>query len=199
LSGWPGGPGVNTFWALGFEEGDANDATLNSFGQSLGAVYSALDDLMVRSITMSWDGTVDKLNVADAALLDRIGGLDSWSNQAPVTTGNTSRATQAKLQFKTDRLRGRRFLQGGIFYGPINGTALDGDGQIAGSPRQRLADAWGGLLDVVGLNLAVYGQPTRPETPPGPGGPPNNGDGVAGYVQNVGVKRAPAVLRRRRD
>jgi len=199
LSGWNGGPGVNTFFGLGFEEGDANEASLNNFAQGIKAVYQSCSDLLSSDVLCTWDGTVDKLNIADAALMDRTGGLDEWTVVASAGNSAESRATQLKMQFKTDRLRGRRFLQGGIFFGPVRSEAVTYGGDTAPSAAGRLISAFDGLLDVIGVNLAVYGQPTRPETPPGPGDPPNNRDGVAGYVQNVGVMRVPAVLRRRRD
>jgi hypothetical protein len=199
LNGWVGAPGVNTFWGLGFEEGSVGDAEVNNFGQGLKALYASIKTTFALNISAHWDGTADLLNIADAALVDRIGGLTQWTEQAPVSSGNMSRATQIKMQYKTDKIRNRRFLTGGVFHGPLTTTALDGAGQVAATARTLYTNAYGGLLDVIGVNLAVYGQPTKPETPPGGPVPPNNADGVAGYVQSVDVMSRPAVLRRRRD
>jgi len=199
LTGWVGAPGVNTFWALGIEEQQVNSTALQAFGNGLKAVYNSIKTTFALNISARWDGTADALNIADAALVDRVGGLTQWTEQAPVSSGNMSRATQIKMQFKTDRIRNRRFLSGGVFHGPLTTTALAGDGQVAATARTLYTNAYDGLLDVLGMRLAVYGQPTRPETPPGGPVPPNNADGVAGYVQTVGVMSAPAVLRRRRD
>jgi hypothetical protein len=103
------------------------------------------------------------------------------------------------MQYKTDRIRGRRFLTGGVFLGPLGSEAIGTDGSLKPTARMDLRDAHGGLIDVMPLlmRLVVYGQPTRPKN--APPGTPNNKDGVAGYVQNVDVMYKPAVLRRRRD
>lgn len=199
LEGFPGAPGVNTIFALAVEERQTDPAELNNFGETIRETFTAVNDLLVPGMYMNWDGDVDVLEVGDAALVDRIGGLDPWRVYAAGGTSNTSRASQIKLRYKTDRIRGRRFLSGGIFFGPISHAAIGDDGGITNSASQRIADAHGGLLDIAGgVRLAVWGQPTPVENPV-PGGPVNNGDGVAGYVQTVGVMPRPAVLRRRRD
>lgn len=193
-----GSPGVNTFWANSIEEQMASTQQLQDFGTQLGAMYDGITDLFVPGFTADWDGTVDMLEVADAALLNRKGGLNGWRQNGMADVSNTNRASQAKMQYKTDRLRGRRFLNGGVFLGPINETTMDANGAIHFGAIGRFESAHDGLLDIAGgMRLAVYGQPTRPKG--APPGTPNNGDGVAGYVQSVSVMTLPAVLRRRRD
>lgn len=199
LEGFAGAPGVNTIFALAIEEQQTSRDALNNFGEQVRATFAAVNDLLVPGMYMNWDGDVDVLEVGDAALVDRIGGLDPWRVYASNAVSNTSRASQIKMRYRTDRIRGRRFLSGGIFFGPISQAAIDDYGGIDNSASQRLTSAHDGLLDIAGgVRLAIWGQPTPVENPV-PGGPVNNGDGVAGYVQSVSVMPRPAVLRRRRD
>jgi len=122
-------------------------------------------------------------------LLDRAVVTAPWSVSGSASSTQLSRATQAKFRYRTDRIKNNRFVQGGIFFGPIGGVALSQQGQITSTFATAVTTAHNGLLDVAGpLRLAVYSVPS-----------PGGSDGEYGYVQTVSVAPAPAVLRSRRD
>jgi len=195
LAGWSGGPGQNTIHALSFEEGQPSQAAINEFASMLNTVYGAMKSYFVGSCSFSLLPEVKVLDVGTGSLV-ALRQAPTWSISTPTQSTNTSRATMAKLQFITDRVRGNRMLRGGIYFGPIDDSAIAVDGTLAAAARTTLSTAWAGAIDVNvtdQMRLAVYGRPD-----------PNNKnpavrEGVTGYVQNVNVMTVPAVLRSRRD
>lgn len=195
LQGWVGGPGQNTIHALSFEEGAPSQAALTEFGGILNTVYNNMKSIFVGQCSFSILPEVKILNVSDASLI-AVRQIPTWSLSTPVTTTKTSRATMAKLQFITDRVRGNRMLRGGVYFGPIDDDAIAGDGSLTSGAKTTLSTAWAGAIDVNvtdQMRLCVYGRP-NPEA-----SNPNAREGVTGYVQAVNVMSVPAVLRSRRD
>lgn len=191
LNGWDGAPGINSWYCV---ETAGPGADLDDWCQLLASFY---DNLKVY-----WAAGVS------AAILPAIRGYDHasgdlvFADSAPtiapiVSTGSSSasdqsRASQLKLQFVTDKIRRNRLLRGGIFFGPINGNAIEGDGTVEPDVKTAVATAVEGLLDIAGdFRLVVWGQPIDVGA----------GDdvGVFGHVQQVTVADKPAVLRSRRD
>jgi hypothetical protein len=96
------------------------------------------------------------------------------------------------MQFVTDRALRNRILRGGIYFGPIDDSAIDSQGGIVQAAQNTLAQSWAGLIDIQivdQMRLCVYSRPN----------PRKGYEGVTGYVQQVNVMTVPAVLRSRRD
>jgi hypothetical protein len=186
LTGWSGAPGVNTFWASG--PGDISAADINDFGTELGQMYFGLRDILAPSVSATLDTTVSEYAEATGALV-AVHSATTWTNSALGTgTGNLSRAEMLKFQYVTDAIVGNRILRGGIYFGPINETAIDDNGAVLATVKTNVANAHDGLLDIVGpLRLGVWHQPR------------NGAGGSFGHVQGVGVAAVPGILRSRRD
>jgi hypothetical protein len=195
LSGWGGGPGVNTLHALSFEEGQPSQQAISEFGDILSTVYQGMKSYFVPGCSITLLPDVKVLNVGDASL-HSVRAVNTWSLDTGTGSSLTSRATMVKLRFQTDRVRGNRLMKGGIFFGPVDQSALTGAGELNETCRLTMANAWDGAIDINitdQLRLAVYGRPD-PENKN-----PAMHEGVTGYVQNVSCMPTPAVLRSRRD
>lgn len=185
LTGWVGGPGVNTLW---FTKGDPlgqDQDTAEQIASELEVVYTALKPVFASGVSPEIIPVVDKLDEASGNLLARY-GVDGWTIAGGSAASSLSRATQAKMRFLTDKIVGNRILQGGPFIGPINNTALTSSGGLDAPEVALMISAWGTFLSGPGPRLAVYSQP-------------RTGTGTVGDVVSVAVKPLPAVLRSRRD
>lgn len=185
LQGWQGAPGINTLW---FTKGDplgTDQTTAEQIASELETVYEAMRSTWVSGVRATNVSLVDKIEETTGALLARY-SVPIWETGAGTSTGGVSRATQAKMQFLTNTIRGNRLLQGGPFIGPLGPGALTTSGALAAATVTQLSEAWGTFLSGLGPRLAVYAQP-------------RGGTGAVGDVVSVGVKALPAVLRSRRD
>lgn len=195
LSGWSGGPGVNTFFALNVEESMPDPAAVQAFAGLLEATYTGIKGLLQGGVTATAPTEADTFDVGTGALAARTPINDSWTVQSVISPEGLSRASMIKCRFRTDRIvasgvgeEGRnRVLQGGIYIGPVSSGAIGSNGTVPQAAKDAISTAFDGLLDVAGLRLAVWSQPK-------PGR-----QGVSGYVQSVGTMPLPAVLRSRRD
>lgn len=193
LAGFPGAPGVNTFYALAPSQGVGTGATVDDFSQQLKSFYTTLRSYLPAGMSMNGPSSADVLNVETGDLETRIPVATPWNETGGDASSATSRATMAKLRFLTDRVHRGRFLQGGIFFGPLTDGAISGAGAILPTFDNAVNTATQGLLDIVGdLRLAVWSSP-KEATANRPGSV-----GTYGYVQQVGVMPVPAVLRSRR-
>lgn len=193
LSGFAGAPGVNTFYALAPSQGLGNGASVDDFAQQLKAMYEALKSYLAPPLTVSGPTSCDVLDIETGELSTRLPVATPWTVVQSTGTSETSRATMAKHRYITDRVHRGRFLQGGIFFGPLDDAAISASGTINSTYDTAVATAYGGLLDVLGdLRLAVYSG-KKPATDNRPASA-----GTFGYVQSVGVMPVPAVLRSRR-
>ena len=189
LNGFQGAPGVNTFHALDIGQGPTDQTAVDDFAAQLFSMYSDLHLNLPLSVTAAMVPEVDVFDVADGTLQERFTVGTPWSRPGADASSQTSRATHAKFRYKTDAIVGNRFLQGGIYFGPISDGPIQDDGTLSASFLTEVSDAHDGLLDVAGpLRLAIWAQPKQGQS-----------DGAFGYVQSVSAMPVPAVLRSRRD
>lgn len=189
LSGFDGAPGLNTFHALDVGQAIPDQAGIDDFSDQLQSMYDDLKSFSLNNATVSILSEVDTFDAETGQLQQRLSVSTPWTVIRTGAQTDVSRATQAKMRYQTDAIAGNRFLQGGIFYGPLSGAAIDNAGQIDATFKAAVPTAYAGLLDVLGpLRLAVWQQPNE-----------NRPTGTYGYVQSVSVASAPAVLRSRRD
>lgn len=194
LSGWIGGPGVNTWHMCQAEElGGASQSDLEGMAVAIKNVYAAVATYFPSGIAAEVQSVVEGFDIATGNLLS-VTGIDT-----PVPVGGssgqnaTSRATQITVRLQTDALRGNRQLQGRHFIGPVSSAALGADGQVPGDVRSAVQSAYGGVTDILGDGrLVVWGQPN----------PLHDREdaraGRIGYVQSVLANATPGSLRSRK-
>lgn len=193
LSGWQGGPGVNTFHALGLGGLEPDGESLQDFASELRAMYETLKHYLANNLTVSMEPDVSLYDDATGSLVD----VHTLTPPAQVIgTGlvaTISRATMVKHRYRTDLVHNDRLVRGGVFFGPCGEPALAGDGSVSSACRAAIPGAYEGLLDIAGATrLAVWSQPVRVDGNV-------TDEGRAGYVQTVSSMPLPAVLRSRRD
>jgi hypothetical protein len=195
LSGWQGGPGLNTFF-LRFGPGDViSSGDVQQGATDIMAVYTALKSFGLDGLSARVDGVVDVISDTDGILKRQ------WNITAPAPVNALSsgtrlpRMTMVKCKYTTDKVivndKGSGLLRGGIYYGPLAESGVNTGGQIDSNLITAVGSAFGGLLNELPLQprLVVWHRPSgRGAT-----------DGDSGFVQSVTAKPVPAVLRSRRD
>ena len=196
LSGFIGAPGINTWHGQGgLQGGGINESDAENFQLAIRAVYNAMLLYIAPGVTISFPGEMTLHDVETGQLVNVI-PLDPLPDLVAsdvVASAQESRATQLVVHHATDDVRRGRRLAGRHFIGPASGYALDGAGQVKADARNAIQAAYGGIVDVEGSNLCVYGAPITNEF----------GTVVAAgqlaVVKAVTVRSKPGVLRSRRD
>jgi len=187
LSGWDGGPGLNTYFARWAALPVIED--VQSFANQIASAYTTMQDNHPAGTVATLDPEVDVLDDATGTLQTKavitppaaVGGSGSGQN--------CSRATMIKARFQTDAVVNGRVLRGGVFLGPIHAFVIDATGNITPTAMGRVTTAFNGMLDVAGGRLVVWHRPSAKGA----------SDGTSGFVQTVSAWHKPAVLRSRRD
>jgi len=187
LGGWTGAPGLNTWYmrypAPIIPDDLAADAVL------LRTAYDALKGKLAQGVTVDIDPIVDQLNDSTGTLTGSVAITPPAQVVGTDTGRQLSRATMVLARLNTDAIVDGRRLRGRIFLGPAGSSCLDTNGQVTAATVTAVSSAFAGLLDVVAGRIVVWHRPTSP----------GGSDGTTGFVQNVGCKPVPAVLRSRRD
>lgn len=187
LNGFTGAPGLNTFYFRSESVVSAGD--LNDTAALIKAVYADLATDLVPGLTMDVESEVAVLNDANGVIHDAK-VITPPSQFMAVAGGNImSRSTMLVARFKTDLFVNGRRLQGKHFLGPCSSAAIASNGDVAGSTITSVNGAYDGLLDILGLRLAVWHRPTAPGL----------ADGSSGHVQQVSCMPKPGILSSRRD
>lgn len=188
ISGFTGGPGLNT-WC--FTSGDiaTNQSHVEAAATELRAFYQGMRSFYVNNQTADVIGESKVYDIANGAIKRIITFTPPAQVVGTDPSGGTSRASQAKVRLYTDTVVGRRFLAGGIYFGPISDSAMDVNGNIEASVGTAIQTGLDALISPGGPRLQVWHRPK--------GKPPIGG--AAGDVVAVGVMPVPAVLRSRRD
>lgn len=198
ISGFVGGPGINT-WHAEFGVDPLDDDPQN-WASAVAAAYTAMRSFLVSGAIVTFPGELTVHDEATGKLVD----VKAFTPPAPVLSsiagGNStsSRATQILTQLRTNTIRDGKRLQGNHFIGPVGITCLDADGQITLGARTAIAAAYGGVIDAPGPQLCVYGPPRaeRPAEGDKPALPAL--PGKKGTVVSVTVSPTPGTLRSRK-
>lgn len=189
LSGWTGGPGINTFH---FEH--LGGATIpEQWPELLEDLYTAVRGFLVPGMVCTLIPEIVEIDPPTGQMTD-VRTVDPWTvtgESGGLTT--LSRSTMIKAQYRTDLITDGRRIRGGVYFGPIDGQGLDTDGSVPAGVQTAVINGHGGMIDAGFGRLMVYRRPVRDE------GGNLVRPGVAGHVQAVTVKAVPAVLRSRRD
>lgn len=187
LSGWPGGPGLNTFYfgtasgVVGNTEAADVCARVRSYWDSIKAIFPT-------SFRAQVSGAPDTLDIASGTLT---GTLNGGSPAVVAGTGGASYnmyAGMILLQHHTSAIVGGRRAQGRSFMGPVTSTADSG-----GNPDPAFATAisnGANVLLLTGTTTAFPGVWHRPVL------------GAGGVFNGVTVYTTAgyfSVLRSRRD
>lgn len=194
ISGFIGGPGVNTWHLCQFEElGGADQSDLEGMANDISAVYTAVKSLYAPSVKIRIESVVEGFDIATGNLVSVTGIAAPAEISATGTVGTVSRATQVTVRLQTDAIRANRQVQGRHFLGPIAGSALGADGQITSANRATVESAYDGICDVAGNGrLVVWAQPNEKHPRP------DARAGRIGYVQGVVANAIPGTLRSRK-
>lgn len=192
LTGFIGGPGVNTwFMAQAGELGGADQSDLEGMAADIAAVYDAVKANLALGLKVDIFPVVEGIDVATGNLV-QVEGITPPASVSGSGSASQSRATQYCVRLKTDAIRGNRVLQGRHFIGPVGGSAIGTDGQVQSATRTAIQAAYGGVLDVAGNGrLVVYSK----ANPSGAGGFTT---GAFGYVQQAICNSVPGTLRSRK-
>lgn len=190
LTGWNGAPGVNTWHFVEATPGLAWEDYIDPTAALIRSAYNTMAGLIASGVKCQVLPEVDLLNIADGQLVRKmqVGTLPT----SVTGTGSASaigRVEQVRVKLVTDKVVGRRLLQGRHFIGPMAGAALSSDGTLSTSSRGTVATAYQGVTDALGARLAVWARP----------GGKGATDGEFGHVQSVVAGTTPGVLRSRRD
>jgi len=192
LGGFIGAPGINTWHGerdvLPLTESDAQE-----WADAVRAVYDAMKGLLGYQVQVTFPGEVTEHDEATGALTNVFGVTAPATVTATATSavGNASRATQLVVHLGTDQIRDGKRLAGRQFIGPVATTTMGSDGQVTSAVRTAVQSAYGGVTDVAGPELVVYGPPKL--TGPNAGSP-----GRKGTVTSVRCLSVPGTLRSRK-
>ena len=193
LSGWQGGPGMNTW------HGVSDVLPLDSdqgqqFANEIRTVYETLKSRFVSGVTITFPNEITEHNeeTGELVAVHAITSPAAVIATASSADGQVPRSTTFVARLNTDTIRDGRRLTGRHFLGPIPEGELGIDGAIATGSRTSVQAAYGGVLDLVGPNLVVWGPPKHDA----------NGNVVAvgklGRVVSVSVNAIPGTLRSRK-
>jgi len=176
LTGFVGGPGVNTFFAL---DG-------GSLLPDLRAYYNAIKSAIPATVTMQVENTGDTLNDETGYL------LFGWSGEAQDSVGGTGSTPYAApagwvVNWLTSQVANHRRLRGRTFHVPAAGEALDSDGSVYDLTLTSVAAAATALVEAQGTNLVVWHRPV------------DHAGGSHGLVTSAVVHDKVAILTSRRD
>ena len=193
LTGFAGGPGVNTYHFVTSETVQDLDQQLSNINSSLEAIYNGLRTFMPSDVTASSPPEVEIFEI-DTGIVIGYWAPTPWTHSGIDLNSVSARTDQAKMRFRTATVHKGRLVRGGVYFGPISDNALAGDGSINSSFVNAAAPLFENLLreNEDQPTLCVYVRPRGPDSEvPGPG--------MMAPVTAVSVSALPAVLRSRRD
>lgn len=176
-SGFPGGPGVSTFYATD---------PLSMVGP-LRTFFDGIKTLLPTDVTIQVPGAGDEI---DDGTGDLIG---SWSTTPPAAVVGTSVAVYAApngmcVDWLTNTVRGKRRLQGRTFVVPVTTAFMQANGQPNSTALTTLGTAGTTLVGSASTaGWRIWGRPTATAA------------GTSAVVTGSRVPTFWAVLRSRRD
>jgi hypothetical protein len=185
LSGWQGGPGINTWYAIPSLVGSAQmtPTELTAASSGFNVFYTAVRAYLIGGMAIAPDTEVKILDSATGELTGVV-TMPTFAVSGSGSGNEESRATQIKLRILTNLFANGRRVKGGPFIGPASNLSLGPDGQLTATAVTTISTALNTFL-----NTAVWGVWHRPKA--GAGG--EFGVHTSGTVSSV-----PGTLRRRK-
>lgn len=188
LTGFPGGPGVATFYAIA---GPTLAPQLRTFWA---AVIGQMPNLVSASVEPAGDSIDDTTGI--------IGG--SWTVAPGASATSTHAAAYAAaagglVKWSTGTILDGHRLRGHTFIVPMAGDTFATDGALLPGAATILSNAAAALVTASSGNLVVWHRPKHGPKPIGGGPRPVIRLGGHGVVTGSSVATKMAVLRSRRD
>ena len=192
LSGWEGGPGVNTvMWTGGFGGGGVPSGTdVDTWHSELLNAWSIMGGYCRDNFKVQVEPTVDMVDVATGQIVGVVtdsGAPKEWT-QGTATISKVPTASMACVALLTDTWANGRRLQGRYFIGPLNIEGISEEGSMTDTAREDIQDALYASYTGLGARLAVYSRPTRGQA-----------NGYYGDVTQALCRKPVSVLRSRRN
>ena len=175
-TGFPGAPGVSTFYATTAATPMANIRTF----------FNNIHPFLPSDVTLSFPGAGD--------VLDDVTGIltGSWSAAPPADvtgsgTGTYAAPVGAVVNWGTATIHRGRRMRGRTFLVPLNGPSFQNDGSLDSTVRAGLISGAQALIAAGPGNLLAWSRPI------------SGGGGLSAAVTTANVPDLAAVLRSRRD
>lgn len=202
LTGFTGGPGVNTwYWSRAIGLGDLSPTQVSLAADAMRAFYFQTLLNYPNEVTIQVEPFATVLESTDGSVRDLVSAQTTPASVRGGGAGSTtSRATQMCMNLRTGVPVRRRLLRGRLFLGPLdNGAITDAGGIVPGSASGTVAAYAASIQGLTEVQHIVWSRPVfKPRA--------NEGDplvvdqpGNFGLVSAVDVKPLPATLRSRRD
>lgn len=151
--GWPGSPGVSTFY-LG---GTPTQAQIDAIRAYFNAIVGSLPSGLTINVPASGD------------VIDDVSGLitNAWAvGTVPTTvtgtgTGNYAGNAGAVHHWLTSAVRNRRRVRGRTFLVPLVSTSYDTAGSLSTTMISTMTAAGTALLSALGTNFRVWSRPVN--------------------------------------
>lgn len=189
LSGWSGGPGVNTFvWSAG-TLGNISATAVDQAHTELAGLYNSLDGYMVNGLVWEIEPEVAVFESSTGKIVGvELQTDELWNGTATATGTSLSRSEMVYTRFLTGQWVNGRQLCGGFWLGPVASTCFESDGTIAPNIITEIQDQFAAITTGVGPRLAVYHRPTTK----------GGDDGLYHDVTQVITRNTPGTLRSRK-
>lgn len=180
LTGWDGGPGVNTFYCL----------DPNPFLEQLRTFFDAINQFIPNDVTMQVSGVGDLLEAESGDL------TGAFSITAPAAVLGENAGFFASpvgyvVHWLTPAIADGKHLRGRTFLVPIGGEGFNAGGGINTGWTATLQTAATVLCAAASDNFVVWHRPNAALDPPRVGS--------VGFATAAVIASKPAVLRSRRD
>lgn len=190
-SGWPGQPGLSTFY---LEDQQMDVTAIKTF-------FTALAGFLPGGITWTIPSLGDKIADTDGSIAGSWVGTGGGQVVATGSNSTYSGVSGFCVDWKTATIHGRRRIQGRTFFVPATIASYQGDGTIADSARTTISAAASALVSSLTPKLLVWSRPVvAPAINPPPGStiPIVPRDGASGPVVAAFVPDMAIALRSRR-
>jgi len=199
LTGFVGAPGINTWHGQG-ETLIPTSIEAQEWVDQVRAAYFAAKAYLAPGVSVVFGGEVTLHDEATGELT----GVEGVTAPATVVSTSTAaegqnpRASQSVVQLGTDVIRNGRRLKGRHFLGPASAFCFGSDGLLTTSARNGIVSAYGGVHDIAGVNLVVWGPPIYAKDAFGNPTDTLLAPGKKGLVTSVSVSVTPGTLRSRK-
>lgn len=199
ITGFVGAPGINTWHGeAGLAAAWIDEA--QGWADAVRAVYFACKAYLAPGVTVTFPGEATIHDEATGSLLSAspVVAPANVVSTATAAEGQDSRATQSLVQLHTAVVRNGRRLQGRHFLGPASSFCFDSNGQTNQNAKNGIQAAYGGVVDIAGAGLVVWGPPIYEKNSAGEPTDVLISAGKKGSVTAVSVSSIPGTLRSRK-
>lgn len=176
--GWPGSPGVSTFYLT--------DSPTQLHIDAIRAFFNSIAGSLPTGLTVTVPASGDVIDDASGLI------VDSWAVVTPPTvvtgtgTGNYAGNAGAVVHWLTSTVLNRRRIRGRTFLVPLVATAYDTAGSLSTTMISTLSAAATTMTSALGTNFRVWHRPA------------NGGAGASAVVTGFRVPDLAVSLRSRR-